>query len=282
MRRFAFAAVAALLFTVHAQAASTLRVASWNTLHAGWSGSTDWNGYATQLWSDFGSSSSAANGLDIVFAQEVMYDTAAASIAAALESVSGYDWAYAVTPAVGRSSYKERYAVIYRTDRVQLLSQYLWSDSGDKFEREPQIVKVRHIQTGADYSFINWHTIYGTTAERQAEIAEIGNVFRSIQNGSSSDQDVLLVGDHNADATSSWWANLKSTSPAVGYQVNVATSLNSSCNYVSAYDHFWFQSTYVTEFSSANRDYIANTCSFYELSDHAPINLNLYSSSDTD
>lgn len=284
MNRICRAAVAAalLMFAFHAQAASTLRVASWNTLHAGYSGSTDWTGYANQLWTDFGGDASAANGLDVVFAQEVMYDTAAASIASALTSVSGVTWTYAVTAAVGRSSYKERYAVIYRTDRVQLLSQYLWSDTGDKFEREPQIVKLRHVQTGADYSFINWHTIFGTTAERQAEVAEIGNVFRSIQDGSSGDQDVILVGDHNADATSSWWANLKGTVPAVGYQVNVATSLNSSCNYVSAYDHFWFQASYVSEFSSAQRDYIADTCAAYALSDHAPINLNLYSSSDTD
>lgn len=265
-----------------ASAGSYLRVLSWNTLHAGWSGSTDWPGYANQAWKQFGSSASSTNGVDLIFAQEVMYDTAAASIAAALNTASGQTWAYRVTAPIGRSSYKERYAVFYRTDRVQLLSEYVWSDVGDKFEREPQIVKVRHIQTGADYTFINWHTVFGTTAERQQEIADIASVFSSIQNGSSSDQDVILLGDTNRDATSPWWANLTGLSPAVSYKVNDKTSINSSCAFANPYDHFFFQASYVSEYSSSGRDYIANMCTLRDLSDHAPIWAQFYSNSDTD
>lgn len=265
-----------------ASAGSYLRVVSWNTLHAGWSGQTDWPGYAAQTWDKFGSNLTSPNGVDIFFAQEVMYADSAASIAAALTARSGYTWNYRVTAAIGRSSYKERYAVFYRTDRVQLLSEYVWSDSGDYFEREPQIVKVRHIQTGADYTFINWHTVFGDTTKRKLEIERIATVFSSVQKGSSSDQDVVLVGDHNRDATSAWWSKLTSLSPAVGYKVNEYTSINTSCGYANRYDHFWFQPTYVTEYSTSGRDYIANMCIFRELSDHAPVYLQLYSSSDTD
>lgn len=265
-----------------ASAGSYLRVVSWNLLHAGWSGQTDWNGYATQAWTKFGSTSTATNGVDVIFAQEVMYDTAAASIAAALNSVSGVTWDYRVTAPIGRSSYKERYAVFFRIDRVQLLSHSVWVDSGDKFEREPQIVKLRHTSTGADYTFINWHTVFGETAERQAEIQQIASVFSSIQSGSSSDQDVILLGDHNRDATSPWWTNLTGLSPAVSYKVNELTSINTSCAFASAYDHFWFQASYVGEYSTSGRDYISSMCTFRDLSDHAPIYLSLYSSSDTD
>lgn len=265
-----------------ATAGSYLRAMSWNTLHAGWSGQTDWSGYAAQTWDKFGSTSTSPNGVDVLFAQEVMYAESAASIASALTARSGVTWDYRVTAAIGRSSYKERYAVFFRPDRVQILSEYVWNDSGDYFEREPQIVKLRHIQTGADYTFINWHTVFGTTAERQAEIGRIPTVFSSIQNGSSSDQDVILVGDHNQDATSAWWSNLTSLSPTVGYKVNEYTSINTSCGYASRYDHFWFQSTYVAEYSTSGRDYIADLCVFRDLSDHAPIYLQLYSDSDTD
>lgn len=266
-----------------ASAQSYLRVVSWNMLHAGWSGQQDWNGYATQIWTNFGSAAGAANGVDLVFGQEVMYAESAASVAAALTAVSGYTWDYRVTAAVGRTSYKERYAVFFRTDRVQLLSESLWVDTGDKFEREPQIVKVRHIQTGADYTFINWHTVFGTTAERQLEVQQIASVFQSIQNGSSSDQDVILVGDHNREATSPWWANLTGTSPTVGWRVNDKTSINTSCAFASAYDHFWMQSSYVTEYSTSGRDYIADMCTFRNgLSDHAPIYISFYSTADTD
>ena len=272
-----------LFFGAQASAQSYLRVVSWNMLHAGWSGQQDWNAYARQIWNNNGSVAGAENGVDLVFGQEVMYAESAASVAAALTAVSGYAWDYRITAAIGRSSYKERYAVFFRTDRVQLLSAAVWTDTGDKFEREPQIVKVRHIQTGADYSFINWHTVFGTTAERQAEVQLIGTVFKSIQDGSSSDQDVILVGDHNRDATSPWWTNLVALTPAVGYRVNELTSINASCGFANRYDHFWMQNSYVTEYSSSGRDYIADMCTFRnDLSDHAPIYLSLYSTADTD
>jgi len=274
--------VCLLLLTGGASAAAFLRVVSWNTLHAGWSGSTDWNAYAAQAWNDFGTTAAATNGVDLIFAQEVMYDTAAASMASALTSVSGFTWDVRVTAAIGRTSYKERYAVFFRTDRVQILSSSVWSDVGDKFEREPQIVRLRQIQTGADFTFINWHTVFGTTAGRQAEIAQIASVFNSVQSASSSDQDVILLGDHNRDATSPWWAGLTALSPAVSFRVNDLTSINTSCGYANAYDHFWFQSSFLTEFSSAGRDYIASLCSFRDVSDHAPIFMQLYSSADTD
>jgi deoxyribonuclease-1-like protein len=271
------------LCSMQASAQSYLRVVSWNMLHAGWSGQQDWNAYARQIWNNYGSAAGSANGVDLVFAQEVMYADSAASVAAALSSVSGVSWDYRVTAAVGRSSYKERYAVFFRPDRVQLLSESLWVDGGDRFEREPQIVKVRHVQTGADYTFINWHTVFGTTAERQAEIQQIASVFQSVQNGSGSDQDVILVGDHNRDATSPWWANLTATSPTVSWRVNELTSINTSCAFANRYDHFWLQASYVTEYSTAGRDYIANMCDFRNgVSDHAPIYISFYSTADTD
>ncbi|HET9449309.1 MAG TPA: endonuclease/exonuclease/phosphatase family protein [Aggregicoccus sp.] len=275
--------LAALVLSPLAHAASYLRVVSWNLRHEGWSGETNYAGDAQQIWNQFGSSSTSTNGCDVVFLQEVMYDTAASGIASALTSLSGVQWSYAVTAAVGRSSYKERYAVVYRTDTVTLLSSALYADSGDRFEREPQIVKLRQNATGEDYTFINWHTVFGTTTERAQEIADIDLVFNSVQSGSSSDQDVFLVGDHNASATHSWWTDFKSKVSGVTYAVNELTSLNSTGGYVSAYDHFWYQGSYVTEYSSSGRDYVSNTKSFYDgLSDHAPIWLRLYSSGSTD
>jgi hypothetical protein len=119
------------LTSANASAGAYPRVMSWNLLHAGWSGQSDWHAYAAQAWNDFGSASSAANGVDLIFAQEVMYDTPAASLAAALTSVSGFTWDYRVTAAIGRTSCKDRYAVFFGTDRVQLLSHSILTDTGD-------------------------------------------------------------------------------------------------------------------------------------------------------
>lgn len=278
----AAAALAATLLLHSADAATYLRVQSWNTRHMGWSGETDWTGYANQIWQDFGSTASATNGLDVVALQEVMYDTSITSLISALNSVSGVTWAAVTTAAIGRTSYKERYSIVYRTDRVSVLNSYVYNDVGDKFEREPQVVRMRITSTGGDVTFINWHTIFGTVTEREQEIRDIADVFTAVQADTGSEQDVILLGDHNREATSNWWDDLKALSPAVSVRVDEQTSLNSSCAYVSKYDHFWLQSTYVTEYSSSGRDYVASTCSLLAISDHAPIWMKLYSAGDDD
>lgn len=266
-----------------AHAGAYLRVVSWNLRHEGWTDEQTYLEDAKQLWNQYGSNSTSPNGCDLVFLQEVMNTSVMPAIAQALTQVSGVSWSYAQTPLIGRSSYKEIYAVLYRTDRVALLSSTVYADTSDVFEREPQVVKVRHTSTGADYTFINWHAIWGTATERDAEVRNIDTVFKAVQAGSGSDQDVILVGDHNMDCTAASWSELAALSPAVSCRLNVATTLNLSGGYVSAYDHFWLQNTYVTEFSAAGRDYVANTLDFStRLSDHAPVYVTLYSSSDTD
>lgn len=264
-------------------AGSYLRVESWNLRHEGWSGDTDYLADAEQIWFEFGSSATSAAGCDVVFLQEVMNATAAPAIARELSTLSGKSWVAVTTPLIGRTSYKESYAVLYRSDRVTVESATVYADVGDKFEREPQIVKLRDRATTADFTFINWHTVFGTTAQRSAEVAEIANVFQAVQNADTRDQDVILLGDHNADATSAWWTNLKSIAPAITAPVNLKTSLNSTGAYVSAYDHFWLQTSYVTEYSSSGRDYVQDPVTYVsDISDHAPIWLKLYTTGDTD
>lgn len=258
------------------------RIVSWNTRHAGWNNERDWTGYANEIWRRFGSNSNSTNGCDIVFLQEVMYADSGSNIAAELTRISGVTWGHRTTAAIGRTSYKERYSVLFRTDRVSILNHYVWNDTQDRFERQPQVVKVRCRNSGADYTYINWHTIFGTTAQRQQEIHDIRIVFNQVQNSDSSDRDVILLGDHNRDATSPWWNNLKALSPTVSFRVNDLTSINSSCNFANRYDHFWFQATYLQEFSNAGRKYIAHMCNFYKLSDHAAIWMRLYATRDDD
>ena len=285
MKKWSLAAFVALaLLPQSLFAAAYMRAVSWNLRHEGWSGETNYTGDAQQIWNQYGSSSTSANGCDVVLLQEVMYTNVPGDIASALTSVSGYTWASAYVGPIGRTSYKEYYAVVYRTDRVTLLSSTMWSDSGDVFEREPQIVKIRDKSTSADYTFINWHANFGNGgSDITNEVKQIDNVFASVQSGSSTDQDVILIGDTNVNGTNVAWNELYGLSPAVTNYVNVATTINSSGSYVSAYDHAMAQASYLTEYSSSGRDYVANTSTFYtNLSDHAPIWLKLYSSSDTD
>ncbi|MCE9670882.1 deoxyribonuclease I [Myxococcus stipitatus] len=266
-----------------AYAGSYLRVVSWNLRHEGWSGEQTYLDDAKQVWNQYGANSTSNNGCDLVFLQEVMNASVAPAIAAALTEVSGVTWAHVQTPLLGRSSYKESYAVVYRTDTVALLSSRVHADAADVFEREPQVVQVRHVPTGADYTFINWHAIWGTAAERDAEVRAIDTVFQTVQASNTGDQDVILLGDHNMACTATSWAELAALSPAVSCKLDVLTTLNLSGAFASAYDHFWMQPTFVTELSATGRDYVADTVDFVtRLSDHAPVYVTLYSNSDTD
>ncbi len=264
--------------------AAELKIVSWNLRHEGWTNEQDYDYDAEQIWYEYGTTSTSAAGCDVVFLQEVMSTEAASSIAAWLTYYSGYTWSYSVSPLVGRTTYKESYAVLYRTDKVTLVSQGLWTDTGDKFEREPHIVKLREKTVNADFTFINWHTVFGTTTDRKNEITAMANVFSTVQSRDTTDQDVILLGDNNMTATHTIWTEaFSSMSPRIGYAVNDLTSLNSSGTYANAYDHFWFQPTYVTEYSTSGRDYIPSTSwHVTNLSDHAPIFMTLKFTTDGD
>lgn len=277
----------ALLCPTVTQAASTLRVISWNLRREGQSGDTNPSGVATQAWTNFGTASNSPNGFDVIFCQEVMNATVATDIKNALNTASGVTWAVAQVGPLGRTSYKEYYACIYRTDRVALISNGTWTDSADIFDREPQIVRLRDTSTSADYTFLNFHTYYGNGgSDIQNEIKLLPQPFNGAQAITTADQDVILLGDTNLNGTHAAWNNLYSTanvSPAVTNKYNGLTSLNTSGGYVNPYDHFLMQAANVTEFSTCDRDYIANTTTFVaDLSDHAPIWLKLYSTADTD
>ncbi|HLL52659.1 MAG TPA: endonuclease/exonuclease/phosphatase family protein [Myxococcaceae bacterium] len=267
-----------------AAADAYLRVVSWNLRHEGWSGETNYLEDARQLWTQYGATSTSPDGVDVVFLQEVMYPTAAQGIAEALTQISGVPWAYSVTHAIGRSSYKECYAVLYRPDAVTLVSSSVYADVNDQFEREPQIVQLRVNDTQADYTFINWHTVFGTTTARQKEVDAIPDVFNAVLSASTNDRDVILLGDHNVSATSTWWSGLGNrVAPRINHRVNEQTTINSTGAYASPYDHFWFQPDYVTEFWAAGRDYVASPSALVSgLSDHAPIWITLYATGDTD
>jgi endonuclease/exonuclease/phosphatase family metal-dependent hydrolase len=266
-----------------ALAGSTLRVMSWNLRHEGWSGERDYLGDAEQIWYEFGSSPTSPNGADIAFFQEVMDRSVPQAIADELTRMSGKKWTGLASPLLGRSSYKEAYGVVVRSDRVSVVSASVYNDVGDRFEREPWVVKVRDRSTGADYTFLDWHAVFGTTRQRAQEVRDIASVFSDVQAADPTDQDVILLGDHNAPATSTWWSTLLALAPAIAYRVNDPTTLNASGAWASAYDHVWAQPTYLTELSAAGRDYVQDPVFFVQqLSDHAPVWLKLYSRSDTD
>jgi endonuclease/exonuclease/phosphatase family metal-dependent hydrolase len=134
---------------------------------------------------------------DLVALQEVRDDSIVGILTNGLRARGG-TWDWVQSAAVGTAPNDERYAWVWRTDRVQLVGGVeTWDDVGDLFIREPSWASFR---AGAfDFTVITVHTLYGDTmAERRAEAQLLDDVWLAVRSGDlGGERDVLLVGDLN-------------------------------------------------------------------------------------
>ena len=186
---------------------------------------------------------------------------------------------YQFSPAVGRGV-KERYAFLYRQDRVSVVKQgELYPDTADgidDFSRDPYWATFR---AGAfDFSVIVVHVIWGdTVARRKAEVRALADVYRYVQKANGDEDDVLLVGDFNRNPN-----DVEAYSPIMA--IPSMTRLfdlprKSHIRDSSLYDNIFFQADFVMEYLGrsgidrfdesdfGNDDAAANLA----VSDHRPV-----------
>lgn len=99
---------------------------------------------------------------------------------------------------LGRTSSKEAYAYFYNTCQVDFLegSDYVYEDINDYFEREPYIASFR--SGNFDFTLVGIHV---KPDDADAEIARLADVVDSILNKNSSEKDIIVMGDFNADGS---------------------------------------------------------------------------------
>jgi endonuclease/exonuclease/phosphatase family metal-dependent hydrolase len=113
---------------------------------------------------------------------------------------SRYD--YVIGPRLGRTSSKEQYAFLYNTARVELIpdSVYTVPDPQDRLHREPLVARFRVRGLAANeaftFSLVNIHT---DPDETDTELDALDDVFVSVQQNGSGEDDVILLGDLNVD-----------------------------------------------------------------------------------
>ncbi|KAL1007834.1 hypothetical protein UPYG_G00092240 [Umbra pygmaea] len=110
------------------------------------------------------------------------------------------EYSYVISSRLGRKSYKEQYAFIYRTSRVSVKEVYQYPDIQlgdlDAFSREPFIVWFSSPKTAIqDLVIIPIHTTPETSVK---EIDELFDVFQDVRQRWSS-ENVIIMGDFNAD-----------------------------------------------------------------------------------
>lgn len=157
----------------------------------------------------------------------------------------GLGYAYEISPPVGRGV-KERYAYLYRTDRVQSAQPgRLYQERGDEFIREPFYATFR--SSNFDFTLVTIHVLFGSSeAERRPEIEELAAVYQAVQDEDPAEQDVILLGDFNFPPTDAGFNPLK-TIPGMVFLIGPPAK--TTITDTSLYDNFWFQEPHVREYA---------------------------------
>jgi endonuclease/exonuclease/phosphatase family metal-dependent hydrolase len=108
---------------------------------------------------------------------------------------TSYD--YIISQTLGRTGSKEQYAFVYNTKTVDLIpeSSYVVADPDDVFEREPFVAFFR--SGNFDFKLVNNHI---KPEDVSAEFSRLAVVINDIYD-SSSEKDVIVLGDMNADGS---------------------------------------------------------------------------------
>ena len=114
-------------------------------------------------------------------------------------NATGERYDYLLGPALGRSSSKERYAFVFNTARVEPDREWVYTvdDPEDLFHREPLVARFRtRREQPFSFTLVNIHTDPDEAAE---EVDALAEVLLGIQEDGSQEDDVIVLGDLNAD-----------------------------------------------------------------------------------
>jgi endonuclease/exonuclease/phosphatase family metal-dependent hydrolase len=121
-----------------------------------------------------------------------------------LVNATGRHYDYIVGPPVGNSKEKEQLAYIYNADTiiVDQNSKYTVGDPDNLLSREPYVASFS-TRASPDEAFtfilVNVHTVPEPASARDKEIEALGEVYRVVRRAGRGEDDVIMLGDFNAD-----------------------------------------------------------------------------------
>ncbi|CAG0912586.1 unnamed protein product [Notodromas monacha] len=113
-------------------------------------------------------------------------------------SASNYD--YVISDRVGRTTAKEQYAYVYRPDKVTISDMWVYDDTNrDVFEREPYVATVTAVDSKIPrFTLVTIHT---KPVDAVMEVDALAAVADSIRGSPRAAQNVMILGDYNADCS---------------------------------------------------------------------------------
>lgn len=138
---------------------------------------------------------------DLVLIQEIRNrdEKAVYTLKEKLEASTGNSYSVIISKPLGRSTYKEQYAYLYKDETVSLISHYTYDDGiepfEDTFSREPFIARFKEKESGKTFTTVGAHLAPDFVVN---EMEELDNVYKDVQKRYNT-QEIIFMGDFNAD-----------------------------------------------------------------------------------
>lgn len=212
---------------------------------------------------------------DVVAVQEIRAKDAA-FLSRFLQQVNaaGIPYDVVIGPRLGRTDSKEQYAYFYDTTRVELdrISVYTVKDPDDLLHREPLVAgfRARGAPPNEAFTFtlIDVHT---DPDEVSRELDALDDVYRAVRDDGRGEDDVILLGDLNADES-----HLRQLGD-VPYVAYVVSGIPTNTHGTKTYDNILFDRRATTEFLGRGgvldvmREFNLTLDEALKVSDHLPI-----------
>ncbi|XP_006892345.1 PREDICTED: deoxyribonuclease gamma [Elephantulus edwardii] len=203
----------------------------------------------------------------------------------------GTTYRYVISSRLGRNTYKEQYAFLYKEKLVSVKKNYLYQDDqhGDEdvFSREPFVVWFQSPHTAIkDFVIVPLHTTPETSVK---EIDELADVYMDVKRRWKA-QNFIFMGDFNADCNyvrKKAWKDIRlRTDPGfvwlIGDQEDTTVKESTNC----AYDRIVLRGQEIVNSVVPNSNGVFNFREAYKLteeealdvSDHFPVEFKLQSS----
>lgn len=222
----------ALLVTISAPslAVADITIGSWNLKHLGWNNDKRLDAVAD-----------VAKGADLWALEEVMGEEAVAQLEHELEKQTGEQWSSMTSHDVGRSSYRESYAFMWRDSAVEYTKgAVVYLDPGDLFAREPYLAEFRDKINGDKVAMSAVHIVYGDgRSDRTPEIRELASIWEWMREV-YPDSARVIAGDFNLAPTDRAWQPLRNAGAQPAITTGATTLSERDGRYASLYDNFWY------------------------------------------
>ncbi len=206
-------------------------IGSWNIKHLGWN-----NDKA------FGQVAHVASHFDLLAIQELMDTSALTRLESTLETTSGEAWSSMASRDLGRSSYTEHYAFLWRESEVDYAdSAVVYLDHGDIFSREPYAARFRDVETGVLFTAATVHVVYGdSVGDRLPEIEALADYWQWLEEIAAGTPR-LLMGDFNLAPDHPGWGPLRALGAQPAITDGLSTLSTTAGEYANLYDNLWYE-----------------------------------------